>query len=90
MEKEKKKLRVRISPTGEKIIIKDVGTRIKEWRKGKKLRGIQFSKIIKISQGTLSEIENNKAFPSINTLAKIHYYAGVDIKWLIFGDDKNE
>jgi len=86
MPKAKEPLKISVSPKGEKVIISDVGTRIKQWRKGKKLRGIKFAKIIKLSQGSLSDIENNKSFPSLNTIAKIHVYTGADIQWLIFGD----
>jgi len=82
----KTKIRIRIGPGNEKIIIRNVGTRIKQWRKEQKLTGTKFSKIIKISQGSLSEIENNKTCPSLNTVAKIHRYTGADISWLIFGD----
>jgi len=84
----KSKVRIRIGPGGEKIIIRNVGSRIRQWRKEQKLNATKFSKIIKISQGSLSEIENNKTCPSLNTVAKINRYTGADINWLIFGDVK--
>ena len=34
-------------------------------------RGYQFAKVIGISQGSLSDIENEKSLPSADTLAKI-------------------
>jgi len=90
MPKAKKKFNMTLKNNGEIIIIGNLGTRIRQWRKEKNMKGYIFAKVIKISQGSLSEIENNKTFPSVNTVAKIHRYTGADINWIIFGDVKNK
>jgi len=90
MTKAKAKSKKKIKNNGEFVIIKNVGTRIRQWRKEKNIKGYVFANSIKISQGSLSEIENNKTFPSLNTVAKIHRYTGADINWIIFGDVKNK
>lgn len=46
---------------------KKVGKSIKKWRLGKGLNQTQLSSNIKVSQGSLSDIETGKQFPSFNT-----------------------
>ncbi|MFF2483871.1 helix-turn-helix domain-containing protein [Paenibacillus sp. NPDC058071] len=48
-------------------------------------RLIDFSKSIGVSQGTLSEIEQNKYYPSTETIMAIHTNFHVDIQWNLFG-----
>ena len=72
-------------------IVKDkfamgIGTRLKEYRKIKGIRTItSFSEIIGISQGSLSDIENEKTLPSADTLQKIVQITDINAHWLLTG-----
>jgi len=63
-----------------------IGTRLRQWRKSISMKGYQLCKIIKISQGSLSDIENNKSHPAALTLAKIHKHTNVNILWLLVNE----
>lgn len=65
--------------------IRLVGTRIREWRKMIPFKGYELAKVLKISQGSLSDIENNKSLPSADTIAKFHTNTNVNILWLLTG-----
>jgi transcriptional regulator with XRE-family HTH domain len=56
----------------------------------RKIRGIRtvtnFSEIIGISQGSLSDIENEKTFPSADTLHKIVEKTDINAHWLLTGE----
>lgn len=67
-----------------------LGTRLKQWRKFNELRGYQLAAQIGISQGSLSDIENNKSHPSANTLALLHLHTNVNILWLILEEGEME
>lgn len=41
--------------------------------------------MIKISQGSLSDIENNKSLPSADTISKLYLYSDLNIIWLLLG-----
>lgn len=43
------------------------------------------AKLIKISQGSLSDIENNKSLPSADTISKLYLYSDLNIIWLLLG-----
>ncbi|MCC3359681.1 helix-turn-helix domain-containing protein [Bacillus sp. REN16] len=60
-----------------------LGNRIKYVRKTNKLNQVEFAKIIGISQGTLSEVEQDKYNPSIETIILIHKNFKVDLEWLL-------
>ena len=62
-----------------------VGTKIRRWRKLIPLKSFELAQIIKVSQGTLSGIENNKSLPSADTLAKFHLNTNINILWLLTG-----
>ena len=64
---------------------KYLGTRLREWRKTLPLKSFQLAKLIKISQGSLSDIENNKSLPSADTIAKLYLYSDLNIIWLLLG-----
>jgi len=64
-------------------VIEGVGSRLKKWRQSTKLKGYELAGIIHISQGSLSEIENNKSLPSAETLSKLYKYTKVNIFWLL-------
>jgi transcriptional regulator with XRE-family HTH domain len=65
--------------------ISSVGTRIRQWRKSLPLKGYELARIIKISQGSLSDLENNKSLPSADTIVKLHMHTNVNILWLLTG-----
>jgi len=64
---------------------KNLGTRLRQWRKTLPLKSFELAKLIKISQGSLSDIENNKSLPSADTLAKLYLYSDLNIIWLLLG-----
>jgi len=64
---------------------KFLGERIRQWRKTLPLKSYELAKLINISQGSLSDIENNKSLPSADTIAKLYKYTDVNIIWLLTG-----
>ncbi|NIP99670.1 MAG: helix-turn-helix domain-containing protein [Nitrospinaceae bacterium] len=64
---------------------KNLGTRLRQWRKQLPLKSFELAKLIKISQGSLSDIENNKSLPSADTIAKLYQYTELNIIWLLTG-----
>jgi len=64
---------------------KFLGERIRQWRKTLPLKSYELAKLINISQGSLSDIENNKSLPSADTIAKLYKYTNVNIIWLLTG-----
>ena len=62
-----------------------LGTRLRTWRKSVGLKGFELASKIGISQGSLSEIENNKSLPSAETLAKFYMITNLNIVWLLLG-----
>ena len=65
-----------------------MGTRIREWRKAQlpPLKGYELAKMISISQGSLSDIENLKSNPSAITLSKLSEHTTIDVMWVITGE----
>ncbi|MDY8026274.1 helix-turn-helix transcriptional regulator [Paenibacillus polymyxa] len=55
-------------------------------RKTNNLNQIKFANIIGISQGTLSELEQDKYRPSLDIIIAIKENFNSHIEWLIFGD----
>ncbi|WP_440120045.1 helix-turn-helix domain-containing protein [Paenibacillus sp. QZ-Y1] len=47
---------------------------------------MEFSKFIGVSQGTLSELEQNKYKPSLDIILAIHNHFNVDLLWLLLGE----
>ncbi|MEC7641506.1 MAG: helix-turn-helix domain-containing protein [Nitrospinota bacterium] len=64
-------------------ITKFLGTRLREWRKASGYKIKQLADIISISQGSLSDLENNKSLPSAETIAKLHRHTDINIFWLM-------
>ncbi len=64
---------------------KFLGVRLRQWRKSLPLKSYQLAKLIKISQGSLSDIENCKSLPSADTLAKLYQHTSLNIIWLLTG-----
>jgi transcriptional regulator with XRE-family HTH domain len=64
-----------------------IGDRIKQIRKINDLTQIEFANTIGISQGTLSDIENERCNPSVETLLSIKKKYSTDLNWLISGKE---
>lgn len=62
-----------------------LGDRLRQWRKSIPMKSYELAKLIHISQGSLSDIENNKSLPSADTLAKIYQSTNINIIWLLTG-----
>lgn len=59
-----------------------IGQKVKLIRKQHKLNQISFADAIGISQGRLSEIEQEKTKPSADTLKELRRRFQVDLNWL--------
>ncbi|NHC43217.1 helix-turn-helix transcriptional regulator [Bacillus sp. MM2020_1] len=66
-----------------------LGQRIKNIRKRNKLNQVEFAKIIGVSQGTLSELEQDKYNPSIETIFSIYKDFKVDLEWLLISSNED-
>lgn len=62
-----------------------IGRRLREYRKSKELTVAEFAKIIGVSQGTLSDIENEKTWPSAETLVAVVRHTDISPVWLVVG-----
>ena len=62
-----------------------LGDRLRRWRKSIPMKSFELAKLIQISQGSLSDIENNKSLPSADTLAKLYLKTDINIIWLLVG-----
>ncbi|GIO09890.1 hypothetical protein J31TS6_59180 [Brevibacillus reuszeri] len=67
-----------------------LGERIREIRKKNRMNQTEFSQLIGVSQGTLSELEQEKYNPSLDTILAIITVFKVNATWLLFGDAANE
>ena len=54
-------------------------------RKTNKVNQATFSNQIGVSQATLSELEQDKYKPSVDTIMALFTHFGVNIEWLLFG-----
>lgn len=61
------------------------GPRIRQWRKSKLWKSYQLAKTIKISQGSLSDIENGKSNPSAATVVKFIKHTDINVLWMLTG-----
>ena len=68
------------------IIPPSVGKRLKFWRKNDGLRLVDVAGLIKVSQGSLSDLENDKSLPSAVTLTGLCQKTELNICWLLTGD----
>lgn len=62
-----------------------VGKRLRTWRKSCSYKLVEFSKKIGVSQGSLSDLENDKSLPSATTLTNLIIHTDVDLVWLLTG-----
>lgn len=60
-----------------------IGVKIKKLRKKHKMSQIEFSGRIGISQGRLSEIEQDKTKPSAETLIQLRKHFHINLNWLL-------
>ncbi len=63
-----------------------LGDRLKKWRKSQNLRLVDVSKMTGGTPGPLSEIENNKNHPSVETVAMFHKKTNLNIMWWLFNE----
>jgi transcriptional regulator with XRE-family HTH domain len=63
--------------------VETIGVKVKGIRKKQKMNQVDFSKKIGISQGRLSEIEQDKTKPSAKTLIELRKQFNVDLNWLL-------
>lgn len=68
-------------PAGEMTL----GQRLKYLRKKERISQREFAKHAGISQGNLSDMENDKYLPSITTVISIIEYYGFAADWILFG-----
>jgi transcriptional regulator with XRE-family HTH domain len=66
-----------------------LGERIRGIRKTNQLNQIEFANMIGVSQGTLSELEQDKYKPSVDILIAIQNKFKVDLEWLIIGSTQD-
>ena len=59
--------------------------RLRQWRKWLPFKPYQLAKLIRISQGSLSDIKNCKWLPSADTIAKLYQHTNLNIIWLLTG-----
>lgn len=71
------------------IELEGMGVRIRVWRKGQGLKAKDLARKLKISGGSLSEIENGKSLPSAQTLAAIHTYTNLNVGYVLTGQKSN-
>ncbi len=63
-----------------------VGGRLKYWRKVSRLRLVDVATLIQVSQGSLSDLENDKSLPSANTLTGLCQKTDMNLCWLLTGE----
>lgn len=68
----------------------DIGIRVRDVRKRNNFTQTQFSELIGISQGNLSEIELGNSKPSADTLISISVNFNVDLNWLLLGSNDRQ
>ncbi len=62
------------------------GGRIRKWRKAANMKSFELAAILNISQGSLSDIENNKSNPSAPTIKAFLVHTDIDICWMLTGE----
>ena len=71
------------NPSGEPAT---VGGRLKYWRKVSRLRLVDVAALIQVSQGSLSDLENDKSLPSATTLTGLCQKTDMNLYWLLTGE----
>ncbi|PQP81023.1 XRE family transcriptional regulator [Paenibacillus sp. PCH8] len=70
--------------------MKSIGEKLKYIRKLNKLNQTEFSQIIGVSQGALSDLEKDKYKPSLETVIALRMKFDIDLYWFIFEDSLNK
>ncbi len=65
--------------------IDTVGGRLRMWRHSNMLRLVDLAELIGVSQGSLSDLENDKSLPSAGTLTGLCVKTDLNIYWLLTG-----
>jgi len=65
------------------------GKRIRLWRKARGLQNQQLAKMLKISQGSLSDIENGNSDPSAKTIKSFYLRTDINVAWMLTGIEGN-
>ncbi len=63
-----------------------IGERIRVYRLSKGAKVGDFAKLIGVSQGSLSDIENQKTKPSADTISALVRHTDIDARWLLTGE----
>ncbi|MEE8260161.1 MAG: helix-turn-helix transcriptional regulator [Nitrospinaceae bacterium] len=63
-----------------------VGGRLKYWRKVSRLRLVDVAALVRVSQGSLSDLENDKSLPSASTLTGLCQKTDMNLYWLLTGE----
>ncbi len=71
--------------TGSSPKIDSVGARLRMWRHSNMLRLVDLAELIGVSQGSLSDLENDKSLPSAGTLTGLCIRTDLNIYWLLTG-----
>lgn len=62
------------------------GKRLRNYRKAKGIKGVEFAKYMGISQASLSAIENDKASTSVQAITNLVQNTDINIYWLLTGE----
>ncbi len=68
-----------------KVVIKGLGSRLRSWRKSVPMKMMELAELIKVSQGSLSDIERAKSNPSAMSLVSLMGKTSLNIHWLLTG-----
>ena len=63
-------------------IKKEIGLKIRTFRREKKLTQEQFSELVNIEQASLSNIENGKTYPTFSTVCNLIEKANIEPNYL--------
>jgi len=72
-----------------KTKILGAGPRLRMWRKVNGIKLLPLGRLIKVSQGSLSDIENNKSNPSAVTITNLAIHTDINIFWMLTGKKGN-
>jgi len=53
------------------------------------MKSYELAKLLKVSQGSWSEIENNISLPSATTIGAMYEYTDMDVRYILLGRKKS-
>ncbi len=62
-----------------------IGDRVKEIRRHHKIKQYEFAQSVDVKASAISQMENNRINPSIETMILMHKHYGVNLHWLLTG-----